>query len=163
MFFMFRFNCNIHFVFQTTTKKIKCLIDDKPPPNPILNYYRLDSYEQTLLICCYYIHDNETKMPFEKYQPLSSLLDMLTVLRVLYESAVVALLPMTVSFLIATDPLTICKKWSHMPKEHKQVQFIDAWHQHGSPREIYFWLNNIYSWVGLSLFNIWTVMKLQRG
>ena len=31
-----------------------------------------------------------------------------------------------------------------------QVPFIDAWHQNRKPRENYFWMNNIYLYVGSS-------------
>ena len=33
-----------------------------------------------------------------------------------------------------------------------QEHFVDAWHQNVKHREIYFWMNNINSWVGLPLF-----------
>ena len=52
---------------------------------------------------------------------------------------------------------------THDGRKHLQSQFIDAWHQNRKSREIYFWMNNIYSWVGLSLCNIWTIMEWQRS
>ena len=44
-----------------------------------------------------------------------------------------------------------------------EVQFINVGHQNEKPCEIYFWINNIYLRLGSSLFNIWAIIKFQRG
>ena len=49
--------------------------------------------------------------------------------------------------------LRACAKAQQTQTERKQVQFIDAWG--------HFWKDNIYLWMGLYLFNIWTIMECQ--